>query len=83
MEVQNWSRLHGSAWFGTHFQVFLGWVRNRKWNSQEELDVDLQGGAGHGQLEAVDDVRVEDAKMADALSPDKDLCTAAGEEAGI
>lgn len=57
--------------------------RNEKLNSQEELDVHLQGGAGHRQLKAVDDVRVEDAETPDALPPNKDLCAAAGEEGGV
>lgn len=51
--------------------------------SQEGLDVHLQGGAGHGQLEAGDHVGVEDAETADAGSVDEDLCAATGEEGGI
>lgn len=57
--------------------------RNEKLNSQEELDVDLQGWAGHGQLKAVDDIRVKDAETPDTLPLDKDLCTAAGKEGGV
>lgn len=61
----------------------FGGFRNEKPNSQEKLDVNLQGGAGQGQLEAVDDVRVEDAETPDALPLDKDLRAAAGEESGV
>lgn len=62
----------------------LGWgLRNKEVKSQEELDVDLQGGARHGQLKAVDDVGVDDAEAPDALPPDKDLSAAAGEEGGV
>ncbi|KAG7237187.1 hypothetical protein INR49_032685 [Caranx melampygus] len=39
-----------------------------------------QGGAGHGQLEAGDDIWVEDAETPDALPTDEDLSAAAGKE---
>ena len=55
----------------------------RKVKSQEGLEVHLQGWAGHGQLEAADDVWVEDPETPYALPRDKDLCTATGEEGGI
>lgn len=55
----------------------------RKVKSQEGLEVHLQGWAGHGQLEAVDDVWVEDPETPHALPRDKDLSTATGEEGGI
>lgn len=57
--------------------------RFRKVKSQEGLDVHLQGRAGHGQLEAVDDVWVEDSETPYALSTDKDLRAATGEKGGI
>lgn len=54
-----------------------------KSQSQERLDVHLQGRAGQVQLEAGDDVRVEDSQTPDALPPNKDLCTATREEGGV
>lgn len=57
------------------------WVGKLK--SQEGFDVQLQGRARHGQLKAVDDVRVEDSQAAYTLSVDKDLCTATREKGGL
>lgn len=51
--------------------------------SQEGLDVDLQSGAGHGQLKAVDDIWVEYSETPYTLSMDKDLCAATREKDGI
>lgn len=59
------------------------WYRFRKMESQEGLDVHLQGRAGHGQLEAVDDVWVEHSEAPHALSTDEDFCTATREKGGI
>lgn len=51
--------------------------------SQEGLDVDVQGGAWHGELKAVDDIRVKDPEASYALPTRKDLSTATREEGGI
>lgn len=57
--------------------------RFRELKSQEGLDVHLQGWAGHGQLEAVDNIWVEDTETPYALSTNKDLCAATREKGGI
>lgn len=41
--------------------------------SQKGLNIDFQGGAGHGQLKFGDDVRMKDPKLPNALTPGKDL----------
>lgn len=51
--------------------------------SQEGFDVDIHGGAGHGQLKTTDDIRVKDPEVSDAFATWKDLSTAAGEEGGV
>lgn len=73
---------HTPAHAHTHTNVYLRW-KLRRINSQERLDVHLQSGAGQRQLEAGDDVRVEDSQTSYALTADKDVCAAPGEEGGI
>lgn len=63
--------------------VFEHGFRFRKVKSQEGFDVHLQGRAGHGQLETIDDVWVEDPETPYALSTDEDLSAATREEGGI
>lgn len=49
-------------------------------SSQKWLNIDFQGGAGHGQLKFGDDVRMKDPKLPDALTPGKDLRASPREE---
>lgn len=49
-------------------------------SSQKGLDVDFQGGAGHGQLKFSDDIRMKDPELPDALTPGQDLGASPGEE---
>lgn len=58
-------------------------MKNRKYQSQERFDVQLQGRAGHVQLEAGDDVRVDDSEMPDTLPLNKYLRTATREKGGV
>lgn len=58
-------------------------TKNIKHQSQERFDVQLQGRAGHVQLEPGDDVRVEDSEVSDALPPSKNLRTATREKGGV
>lgn len=51
--------------------------------SQEGFDVDIDGGAGHGQLKTTDDIRVKDPEVSDAFATWKDLSTAARKEGGV
>lgn len=51
--------------------------------SQEGLDVDVQGRAGHGELKAADDVWMKDPQVSNAHPMGKDFSTAAGEVRGI
>lgn len=51
--------------------------------SQEGFDVHLQGGAGHCQLEAIDDIWMKHSETPDVLSTDEDISTATGEIGGI
>lgn len=51
-------------------------------SSEKGLNVDLQRGAGHGQLKSGDHVRMKDPQLPNALAPDKDLGTSPGEESG-
>lgn len=50
---------------------------------QEGLDVDIEGGAGHGEVEGVNDVGVKDTKAPDGFPAKKDFGAAAREECGI
>lgn len=50
---------------------------------QEGLDVDVEGRAGHGEVEGVDDVGVKDTEVSDAFPAEKDFSTAAREEGGV
>ena len=58
-------------------------VLRGKVTSQEGLQVHLQGGAGHGELKALDDVGVEDPQPAHADPAHKHLGAAAREEGGV
>lgn len=49
-------------------------------SSQEGLNVDLQGRAGHGELELGDDIRVQHSQLPHALTSGKDLSAAPREE---
>lgn len=64
-------------------QTAIYGFRFRKVKSQEGFDVHLQGGAGHCQLEAIDDIWMKHSKTPDVLSTDKDISTATGEKGGI
>lgn len=55
-------------------------THNRDPSSQKGLDIDFQGGAGHGQLKLGDDVGMEDPQLADALTSGKDFGASPGEE---
>lgn len=50
--------------------------------SHEGLNVDLQGRAGHGELELGDDVGVQHSQLPHALTSGKDLSAAPREESG-
>lgn len=56
--------------------------QNRNLSSQEGLDIDFQGGAGHVQLKLGDNFGVKDPQLPDALTPGKDLSTSPREESG-
>lgn len=50
---------------------------------QEGLNVDVEGGAGHGEVKSCDDNGVKDPEASDAFTPKKDFSTAAREEGGV
>lgn len=50
---------------------------------QEGLDVNIEGGAGHGEVKGVDDIGVKNAEVSDAFPAEKDFSTAAREEGGV
>lgn len=60
-----------------------GSKKNIKYQSQEKFHVHLQGRTGHVELEAGDDVRVEDSETPDALPLHKHLRTATREKGGV
>lgn len=55
-------------------------AHDRDPSSQKGLDIDFQGGAGHGQLKLGDNVGMKDPQLADALTSGKDFSTSPGEE---
>lgn len=57
-----------------------GESHTRDLSSQEGLNVDFQGRAGHGQLKPGDHIRMKDPQLADTLTLGKDLSTSPGEE---
>lgn len=50
---------------------------------QKGLNINVEGGAGHGEVEGGDDIGVKHPKASDAFSAKKDFSAAAREEGGV